>query len=134
MVVTAPPTAPRTIEPRIARDLEAICLRCLAKKADERYPSASALVKDLTRFLDGYAVEAERKDKGSATVQIPSKNQVTETVLQDPGKTRPYPKADGGADDVGASNSPTTLAMPEGARPSSSSARTWWQFWKRPNS
>ncbi len=52
------PRALRDILAGIPRDLEAICLKCLAKKADERYASARDLAEDLTRFLDRRPVQA----------------------------------------------------------------------------
>lgn len=42
----------------IPRDVEAICLKCLAREKSDRYLTAAALVKDLQRFLDGLPVEA----------------------------------------------------------------------------
>ncbi len=47
---------PRRYRPDLPRDLEAICLRCLAKEPGNRYPSAGALADDLGRFLEGRAV------------------------------------------------------------------------------
>lgn len=52
------PLPPRTIDPRVPIDLEAICLRCLAKEPAERYGSAEELALDLNRFLNGEPIEA----------------------------------------------------------------------------
>ena len=57
-VLEAEPRLPSQINPRVPRDLEMICLRCLEKVADNRYRSAAALSDDLERFLKSESVEA----------------------------------------------------------------------------
>lgn len=47
---------PRRYRPDLPLDLEAICLRCLARAPGDRYPDARALADDLDRFLEGRAV------------------------------------------------------------------------------
>jgi serine/threonine-protein kinase len=49
---------PRLINPRVARDLEGICLRCLEKSPPARYASAAALAEDLERFIRDEPVHA----------------------------------------------------------------------------
>jgi serine/threonine protein kinase len=52
-VLHVKPVAPSRLDPKLAPDIEAICLKCLAKDAQERYVSAAALAEDLWRFLNG---------------------------------------------------------------------------------
>jgi len=57
-VLTDEPKRPRSIDPNVPADLEAIALKCLEKERAKRYDSARALADDLGRFLGGEPVAA----------------------------------------------------------------------------
>jgi serine/threonine-protein kinase len=57
-VLSGDPVLPRTLNPRIPRGLELICIKCLEKAPPDRYASAAALADDLERFARGEALQA----------------------------------------------------------------------------
>jgi eukaryotic-like serine/threonine-protein kinase len=50
MVRGKEPVPPSQLQPKTPRDLETICLKCLEKVIDRRYPDVLALAEDLRRF------------------------------------------------------------------------------------
>jgi WD40 repeat protein len=57
-VVAAEPVPPSRLQPKVPRDLETVCLKCLAKEPRRRYVSALALAEDLCRFLTNEPIQA----------------------------------------------------------------------------
>jgi WD40 repeat protein/serine/threonine protein kinase len=57
-VIHTEPQSPLEQNRAVPRDLDRICLKCMRKIPDDRYPSAAELEDDLSRFLEGLPVRA----------------------------------------------------------------------------
>jgi serine/threonine protein kinase/Tfp pilus assembly protein PilF len=62
-VITEDPVSPAFHRPSVPRDLEKICLKCLQKEPEDRYPSAAALAEDLQRYLDEKPILARTRTR-----------------------------------------------------------------------
>ncbi|MCR9293951.1 MAG: protein kinase [bacterium] len=59
-IVKSEPSAPRTLDASVPRDLETIVLKCIDKDPRRRYQSADELCEDLERFIHDEPIKARR--------------------------------------------------------------------------
>jgi tetratricopeptide (TPR) repeat protein len=80
-VVFEDPVRPSQLQTRVPRDLETICLKCLAKEAAKRYATAGALADDLRRFLDGETIHARPTPAWERTAKWARRRPLTAAML-----------------------------------------------------
>ena len=77
----AAPLPPRIAAPRTNRDLEAVCLKCLAKSQAERYQTALELAEDLECVIACKPVKAYRPSQLHRTGLLLKRNWVAATLV-----------------------------------------------------
>ncbi len=72
---------PSRLVPKVARDLETICLHCLKKEPAKRYGSTRALAEDLENFLADRPIQARRTPFWERGVKLMRRHPVGATLL-----------------------------------------------------
>jgi serine/threonine protein kinase/WD40 repeat protein len=79
-VVGEDPVPPRRLQPKLPRDLDTICLKCLEKNPAKRYPSAAELADDLERWRQLQPIRARRISRVGRGVRWCRRNPVLASV------------------------------------------------------
>ena len=74
------PVPPRRARPELSAGLEAVILRCLEKRASDRYPSAREVAEDLRRLVEGGELEVARRSP-AVRPRAPGPPQVSSSVV-----------------------------------------------------
>jgi serine/threonine protein kinase/tetratricopeptide (TPR) repeat protein len=80
-VINDEPAWPKQLNPRVPRDLQTICLKCLSKEKTARYATADELAKDLRRFLNDEPIEARPASFAYKSWRKVKRNRVTSLAI-----------------------------------------------------
>ncbi|MGH7294956.1 MAG: protein kinase domain-containing protein, partial [Polyangiaceae bacterium] len=67
--ITEDPPRPSSIAPGVDAGLEAVCMRAMRKRLEDRYPSAREMRADLRAAMEGRALQSSTSDLPSVTVR-----------------------------------------------------------------
>jgi tRNA A-37 threonylcarbamoyl transferase component Bud32/ribosomal protein S27E len=74
------PRPPRSLNDRVPRDLETICLKAMSKTPGRRYGSALEMAEDLRRFLNGEPIRARRVGRAEKLARWARRNPMVATL------------------------------------------------------
>ena len=80
-VIAQEPVPPRRLQPKVPRDLETICLKCLHKDPQHRFASALELAQDLHRFQEGEPIQARPTGLARRLVKWARRNPARATLM-----------------------------------------------------
>ncbi|HYO11549.1 MAG TPA: serine/threonine-protein kinase [Tepidisphaeraceae bacterium] len=80
-VLSDEPAPPSRLNGRVPRDLETICLKCLAKEPGRRYASSAALAEDLRRYRRGEPITARRSGRIEPSVKWARRKPATAALV-----------------------------------------------------
>lgn len=75
------PVSPRRLQPQLSRDIETICVKCLARRPNDRYATVAALTADLKAFLAGLPIAARPISLPTRLLRWCARNRVLATTL-----------------------------------------------------
>jgi serine/threonine protein kinase len=70
-VVSEEPQSPRAARPDVPDELEALCLRCLAKKPEDRFPDAHALLQAMAPITEQYLSPSTNLRPSAGSIGFP---------------------------------------------------------------
>lgn len=80
-VLAEEPVSLRRLQPMLPADLEVICLKCLAKEPNKRYPSAEALADDIRRFRSGEPIVARPSSFSERSIKWVRRNRTAAALI-----------------------------------------------------
>lgn len=80
-VVNEPPPSPRRFNNRLPRDLETVCLKCLEKDPEKRFPNAGEMADDLQRYLRNEPIKARSVSRAERAWRWCRRNRAVATLL-----------------------------------------------------
>ncbi len=75
------PAVPSRINPKVSRDLDAVVMKCMEKKIDNRYRSAAELSRELERILERQPVLARKITATTRTARWISRNRLASALM-----------------------------------------------------
>ncbi|RME41647.1 MAG: serine/threonine-protein kinase [Planctomycetota bacterium] len=80
-IIAHDPPSPRKINPAVPHELDTICMKCMEKAPEARYPTARAMGEDLERFLNDLPIVARPPGAWTRTVKFVRRRKMAVTAV-----------------------------------------------------